>query len=358
MKNRRIFIAVVIIVVVGLMMVYSASNIWAGYKFNDSLYYIKRQGIFAVIGIMAMFVFSKIDYHLYQKNANKLLIGSFLLMILVLIPGLGSVRGGSRSWFNLGIISMQPSELFKIAMIFYSADYISNHYHELKKLRTSFKLLLILGFGFGLIMLQPDFGSGVVMCCSIIVMLIVTPFPFKFFIMLGVVGIIGIIIMIASAPYRLARIVAFLNPFADPLGSGFQIIQSLYAIAPGGILGVGFNNSIQKHFYLPEPQTDFIFAIFLEEFGLLGGILLISLYGYLFINILNQALRVKDLFGCFLMIGIISMIGIQTLINLGVVVGLFPVTGVTLPLMSYGGSSLTITLIAIGIVLNILKSTY
>lgn len=160
MKRRRVVVTVLIIVIIGLMMVYSASNIWAGYKFNDSLYYIKRQGIFAVIGIIAMFVFSKIDYHIYQKNANKLLIGSFILMILVLIPGIGAVRGGSRSWFNLGIISLQPSELFKIAIIIYSANYINNHYHELKKLKASLKLLLILGLGFGLIMLQPDFGSG------------------------------------------------------------------------------------------------------------------------------------------------------------------------------------------------------
>ena len=330
MKSKRVVILVMTIVFIGLMMVYSASNIWAGYKFNDSLYYIKRQALFAVIGIIAMFIFSKIDYHIYQKNANKILIFCFILMILVLIPGLGSVRGGSRSWFNLGIISLQPSELFKIAIIIYSASYISNHYHELKKLKANIKLLVVLSLGFGLIMLQPDFGSGFVMVFSIIVMLIVSPFPFKYFIMLGILGVIGIVLMIISAPYRLARIVAFLNPFADPLGSGFQIIQSLYAIAPGGILGVGFNNSVQKHFYLPEPQTDFIFAIYLEEFGLIGGIFLVGLYGYLFITVFNQAMKVKDLFGSFLMIGIISMIGIQTLINLGVVVGLFPVTGVAL----------------------------
>ena len=330
MKSKRVVILVMTIVFIGLMMVYSASNIWAGYKFNDSLYYIKRQALFAVIGIIAMFIFSKIDYHIYQKNANKILIFCFILMILVLIPGLGSVRGGSRSWFNLGIISLQPSELFKIAIIIYSASYISNHYHELKRLKASIKLLVVLSLGFGLIMLHPYFGSGFVMVCSIIVMLIVSPFPFKYFIMLGILGVIGIVLMIISAPYRLARIVAFLNPFADPLGSGFQIIQSLYAIAPGGILGVGFNNSVQKHFYLPEPQTDFIFAIYLEEFGLIGGIFLVGLYGYLFITVFNQAMKVKDLFGSFLMIGIISMIGIQTLINLGVVVGLFPVTGVTL----------------------------
>ena len=329
MKRNRVVIIVITIVLIGLAMVYSASNIWAGYKYNDSLYYIKRQVIFAIIGIVLMLVVSRIDYHIYQKYANKLLIGTFLLMLFVFILELASDRGGSRSWFNLGVISLQPSELFKIAMIIYSANYISNHYHQLKKIKASWKLLIILFLGFGLIMMQPDFGSGVVMVCSIIVMIIVSPFPFKYFVMLGIVGVIGIVLMIISAPYRLQRIVAFLNPFADPLGSGFQIIQSLYAIAPGGILGVGYNNSIQKHFYLPEPQTDFIFAIFLEEFGLIGGIILVGLYGYLFITVFNQAMKVKDLFGSFLMIGIISMIGIQTLINLGVVVGLFPVTGVT-----------------------------
>jgi len=356
MRDRKIVNIVLIIVSIGLLMVYSASNIWAQYKFDDSFYYIKRQGLFAVIGLIGMFVVSNIDYHVYEKHYKKLLIGTLLLLILVLIPGIGSVRGGSRSWFNFGIISLQPSELFKLAMIIYAAHYISEYYHELKKLKNAMPLLFILALGFGLIMLQPDFGSAMVMACSIIIMLIVTPFPFKYFVGLGVLGVLGIVVMIISAPYRLARITAYLDPFADPLGSGFQMIQSLYAIGPGGLLGVGFNNSIQKHFYLPEPQTDFIFAIFCEEFGLIGGAILIGLYGYLIYYVLKISSQTKDLFGCFLMIGIISLIGVQTLINLGVVVGLFPVTGVTLPLMSYGGSSLTITLIAIGILLNISKS--
>lgn len=357
MKDKKITSIVLIIVMIGLLMVYSASNIWAQYKFNDSLFYIKRQALFAVIGIIGMFVVSKIDYHIYQKHYKKILVGSIVLLILVLIPGIGSVRGGSRSWFNLGVISLQPSELFKIAMIIYTAHFISENYHKLKKLKNNIRLLLVLGLGFALIMGQPDFGSAIVMACSIVIMLIVSPFPFKYFMMLGGVGVVGIVLMVISAPYRLERIVAYLNPFADPLGSGFQMIQSLYAIGPGGLMGVGFNNSIQKHFYLPEPQTDFIFAIFCEEFGLLGGATLIALYGYLIYYVLKISSHTKDLFGCFLMIGIISLVGVQTLINLGVVVGLFPVTGVTLPLMSYGGSSLTITLIAIGILLNISKST-
>lgn len=350
-------IVVLSIVTIGLVMVYSASNIWAEYKFDDALFYAKRQALFVVLGIIGMIVFSKIDYHVYQRNYQKILLGGFLLLILVLIPGIGSVRGGSRSWFSFGAFSLQPSELFKIALIIYAANFMSEHYHEVKRLKRCWKLFLVVGLGFALIMGQPDFGSGVVMVCSIVVMLIVSPFPFKYFVMLGMLGVVGIVLMILAAPYRMERITAFLDPFADPLGSGFQMIQSLFAIGPGGILGAGFNQSIQKHFYLPEPQTDFIFAIYLEEFGMIGGMVLVGLYGYFISLGLKLAKECKDIFGCFLMIGIVSLIGIQTLINLGVVVGLLPVTGVTLPLMSYGGSSLTITLIAVGILLNISKSS-
>lgn len=357
MQYRKIQFVVFLIVCIGLCMVYSASNIWAVHKFGDALYYIKRQLFFAVVGLLLMFIVSKVDYHLYQRHCKKILLSCFVLLVLVLIPGVGSVRGGSRSWFDFGLVSFQPSEVFKIAIIMYGANYLSVHYHQVKKLKKCLPLLVVLGFGFLAIMGQPDFGSATVMACAVIVMLIVSPFPFKYFIGLGVAGVIAIIGMILSAPYRLERITAYLNPFADPLGSGFQMIQSLYAIGPGGIAGVGFNNSIQKHFYLPEPQTDFIFAIYCEEFGLLGGVFLLFLYAYLIYTCLQMARFCNDLFGCFLAIGIISLIGIQTLINLGVVVGLFPVTGVTLPLMSYGGSSLTITLVAIGIMLNISKQS-
>lgn len=356
MKKRKILLIVFIILSIGLLMVYSSSHIWAQYKENDSFYYFKRQAIFVIVGLLLLFFFSKIDYHLYQKHSLKIIILATILLVLVLIPGVGIVRGGSRSWFNLGLFALQPSEIYKIALIIYVSDYISHHYHQMKKLRYCLKPLIVMGIGFFLIMLQPDFGSGFVMCCSILLMIIITPFPFRYIVFLGLSGILMIILMIISAPYRMKRIFAFLDPFQDPLGSGFQMIRSLYAIGPGGILGSGFDQSIQKHFYLPEPQTDFIFAIYLEEFGFIGGILLILLYAYLFITCFNYAKKVDDLFGSFLMIGMTSMIGIQTIINLGVVVGLFPVTGVTLPLMSYGGTSLLVTLIEIGIMYNIIKS--
>ena len=356
MKTKKIIILTLIIIIFGLINVYSSSHIWALYKYDDSFYYIKRQAIFACIGIVAMYVTSRIDYHLYKKYYKQIVIGCFLLLVLVLIPGLGVVRGGSRSWFNFGFFALQPSELFKIGMIIFAAVYIEKNYYHMKKLKYSLKLLGVMGLGFLLIMLQPDFGSGVVMACSIVVMIIVSPFPFIYFVILGCLGVVGIVLMILSAPYRMERILSFLDPFQDPLGSGFQAIQSLYAIGPGGLLGVGFDKSIQKHFYLPEPQTDFIFAIVAEEYGFIGGVVLIGLYLSLFKTVLKVSQNVEDLFGSLLMIGIISMIGIQTLINLGVVVGLFPVTGVTLPLMSYGGTSLTITLMSIGILINISKS--
>ena len=239
------------------------------------------------------------------------------------------VRGGSRSWFNLGIFALQPSEVFKIAIIIYSAFYIEKNYRSMKKLKISLKLIVKIGLGFLLIMLQPDFGSGVVMVCGVLVMIIISPFPFRYFMGLGILGVMGLIGMIVSAPYRLKRILSFINPFLDPLGSGFQAIQALYAIVPGGLVGVGFNNSIQKHFYLPEPQTDFIFAIFAEEFGFIGGCFLILLYLYLFYTVIQVAMNCDDLFGSFLCIGLVSVIAVQTIINLGVVVGLLPVTGQT-----------------------------
>ena len=353
MKKRKILLIVFIILSIGLLMVYSSSHIWAQYKENDSFYYFKRQAIFVIVGLLLLFFFSKIDYHLYQKHSLKIIILATILLVLVLIPGVGIVRGGSRSWFNLGLFALQPSEIYKIALIIYVSDYISHHYHQMKKLRYCLKPLIVMGIGFFLIMLQPDFGSGFVMCCSILLMIIITPFPFRYIIFLGLSGILMIILMIISAPYRMKRIFAFLDPFQDPLGSGFQMIQSLYAIGPGGILGSGFDQSIQKHFYLPEPQTDFIFSIISEELGILGILIVAFLFIIIFHRCIKIAINCDNLFGKYLVFGITFQMAFQTLLNLAVVVGLVPITGVTLPFLSYGGSSLILSLVSIGIILNV-----
>lgn len=202
-------------------------------------------------------------------------------------------------------------------------------------------------------MLEPDFGTGMVIVCSLIGLIFISGTDISIFIKIGVVGIIGIVVLVLIAPYRLDRILSFLNPWSDPLGSGFQMIQSLYAIGPGGLLGFGLFNSRQKHFYLPEPQTDFIFSIISEEFGFVGCMVLIGLFVYLFYNIVRKAINETDLFGKYLIFGLLFLLMFQTILNLSVVVGLVPVTGVTLPFISYGGSSLVISMISIGIILNI-----
>ena len=326
-----LFISVVLISVFGLIMVYSSSYVWASYKFNDSFKFVKNQGVFFIIGILLMFIISKINYKIYFRKSNFIFIFCLICLVLVLIPGLGTVRNGSRSWFGIGSFGIQPSEFTKLSLIIFTSKYLVNNE---KLLDSVFKgVLPILGcllLVFGLIMLQPDFGTGMIIVMSIIGLLFVGGVKFKFFLKLGLVGVLGIVGLILMAPYRLKRILSFLNPWADPLGSGFQIIQSLYAIGPGGLFGYGFLNSRQKHFYLPEPQTDFIFSIISEELGFLGVLIVSSIFLFIFYRCIKISLNTKDLFGKYLSFGLSFMIIFQTILNLCVVIGLVPVTGVTI----------------------------
>ena len=335
-------------------MIYSASYIWAEYKFNDPFKFVKHQGLFFIIGIIMMLITSRIPYKVYFEKANTLLLISIILLILVIIPGIGTVRNGSRSWFGIGSFGIQPSEFAKLTLIIFTSKYLTKNEKNLKYIKKG--VLPILGIVilvFGLIMLQPDFGTGMIILVSIIGLLFVSGVDFKFFIRLGLIGVVGIVLLIAIAPYRLERILSFLNPWSDPLGSGFQIIQSLYAIGPGGLFGQGFMNSRQKHFYLPEPQTDFIFSIISEEFGFLGILIVATLFTIIIFKGFKIAQNSGDKFAKFLAFGITFGLAFQAILNLMVVVGLIPVTGVTLPFLSYGGSSLLITLISMGVLLNI-----
>ena len=347
--RKRFSFFIFVVLIMGVIQVYSASMMWAEYKYQDGMYFFKRQFIFMIIGIMCYFFFSKIDVRKIEKAHGLFLFISFILMILVLIPGIGVKRNGSRSWFQLASFYIQPSEFLKVTMIFSSASFLSKK-KRVDSLFDIFYVIIIVGIGFVLIMLQPDFGSGIVMVCSIVVLVFTAGCPIRYFVYGGLVGVFGLVGLIISAPYRLERITSFLNPWKDPLGSGFQIIQSLYAIAPGGLFGRGFNSSIQKQFYLPEPQTDFIFAIFCEEYGFIGSIILLFFYFMIIYNGIMIANHAKSSFESYMIIGIISLFAIQVSINLGVVVGLFPVTGVTLPLFSYGGSSLVVILSMLGMV--------
>lgn len=350
---------IIVISLFGILMIYSSSYVWALYKFNDAYKFVKTQAIFLIVSYILMYVTLKIPYTNYLNKSNIIFIICTILLILVLIPGIGTVRNGSRSWFGIGGFGIQPSEFTKLGMIIFTSKYLAFNEKSLKDIKKGLlPILSTLILVFGLIMLQPDFGTGVIIVMSIIGLLFISGVPMGFFIKLGLLGLLGVVGLIIAAPYRMKRIVSFLNPWSDPLGSGFQIIQSLYAIGPGGLLGLGFGNSIQKHFYLPEPQTDFIFAIISEEFGFMGILFVSSIFLLIIYRGFRIAINCQNKFGKYLAFGITFQLSFQCLLNLMVVVGLIPVTGVTLPFLSYGGSSLLITMFSMSILLNISKYNY
>lgn len=354
--SKILLIAVIIISLFGTLMIYSSSYVWAEYKFNDPYKYLKSQALFLILGYIVMFIIAKFPYQKYKKLSNIIFFICLGMLILVLIPGIGTIRNGSRSWFGIGSLGIQPSEFTKIGLIIFTSKYLSNNTKDLKNIKKGvLPILGVLFLVFALIMLEPDFGTGVVIVITIIALLFISGVKMNFFIKLGILGLLGVAILVIIAPYRMERIVSFINPWSDPLGSGFQIIQSLYAIGPGGLLGLGLGNSVQKHFYLPEPQTDFIFSIISEEFGFMGVLIVSSLFITIIYYGFKIAMNCEDYFGKYLAFGITFGLAFQTMLNLMVVVGLIPVTGVTLPFLSYGGSSLLISLISIGILLNINK---
>ena len=355
-ERRNILIISIILIFIGLLTIYSSSYVWATYKFHNKYHYLIYQTIFVIFGFIVLKIIQKIDISFLKKNINKFLLIGIVLLILVVIPGIGVVRNGSRSWFSLGPFSFQPSEIIKIILFIYTAKYLEKYHYKINKIKdTLLPLLIMLGTVILLVMLEPDFGSSMIIILSVLSMIFISGLKYKFFSYIGIIGLILITIIIIFAPYRLARIVSFLNPWTDPLGSGYQIIQSLYAIGPGGLFGHGLFNSRQKYFYLPEPQTDFIFSIFCEELGFVAAFIVIALFVLLLYNMYKVSAKQSNLFYKFLSFGIFASLAIQTAMNLCVVVGLVPVTGVTLPFFSYGGSSLLTTLISVGIVLNIAK---
>lgn len=339
---------------VGLIMVYSASAVGATYKFDDAFYFAKRQLLFAGLGVLAMFFFMNIHYWTWRSWSKILLILCFALLILVIIPGVGRVRGGASSWLGVGAFSIQPSEFMKMGMIIFLAKFLSEHQKFVTTVKKGLVPSLSLVFlAFGLIMLQPDLGTGTVLVITCMMMIYVAGARIKHFMFLGAVGLVGFAGLIISAPYRIQRITSFMDPWSDQLGSGFQIIQSLYAIGPGGLLGFGLGQSRQKFQYLPEPHTDFIFSIVSEELGFIGAVFVLLLFTLLLWRGIRIAIGAPDLYGSLLAVGIVGMIAVQVMINIAVVTGLMPVTGITLPLLSYGGSSLTLILCSIGVLLNI-----
>ncbi len=338
-------------------MVYSSSMIWAKYKTGSSEYFLIRQLIFFLLGLAAYFFIIKVDSIFYQRYKNLILIVSIILLIIVLIPNIGIVRGGARSWIGFGDFSFQPTEIIKLSLIIFTANYLEKNKEDITKLSSLLPILVVILLVFGLIMLEPDFGTGFILTLTLLSMILISGVKKSYTFMAIILGVFGFLGLIISAPYRLQRIFAYLDPYEDPLGAGFQIIQSFYAISPNGFFGRGLFKSFQKYYFLPEPQTDFIYSIIVEELGFIGGVFIIVLFIVLFYNGLLIAIKAKTLFQTYLASGIVLSIFIQFFINIGVVIGLLPVTGVTLPFLSYGGSSLIMNFIMMGILVNICNNS-
>lgn len=348
-----IIFATLFLLGIGIVMVYSASAIVAQKPpFSDPYFFAKRQLIFALLGITSMYVMMNIDYWVWKKWAKTGFFVSVGLLVLVLLIGIEV--NGSKSWLGLGAFGIQPGEFAKLGVTAFLARWLSDNQKQIvlftKGLMPAFAIPVVC---FGMIMLQPDLGTGTVLMGTAVLMIFAAGARIIHFVGLGMLGISGFVGLILSAPYRMDRITSFIDPWSDPLKTGYQIIQSLYAIGPGGLLGLGLGQSRQKHLYLPEPYNDFIFSILAEELGFIGGSLVLLLFLLLLWRGMRTAITAPDLFGNLLALGIIGMIAIQVVINVGVVTGMFPVTGITLPFLSYGGSSLTLMLTGVGVLLNI-----
>lgn len=351
-----IFFTVIALLGFGVIMVYSSSAVSAYVNFNDSYYFLKRQIVWAALGIAAMLVTMNMEYHVWKRFAKPLLAVTLLLLILVLIPGLGKVVNGARRWLGFGSLYLQPSEFAKLSMVLFSASSLAfcqeRITHFVKGLLPQLVILLVV---FGLILKEPDLGTALAIGGTVFILLFTAGAKMTHLIGLGIIGIVGIIGAIIAEPYRLKRLFAFSDPWADPLNSGYHIIQSLYALGSGGIFGVGLGRSREKFLYLPEPHTDFIFAILGEEFGFIGTFTVIVLFFLFAWRGFRVAVSAPDIYGSILAAGLTTMIILQALMNVAVVTASMPVTGIPLPFISFGGSALIFTLAGVGILLNISK---
>lgn len=360
MREIRISILVItsILIAVGIVMVYSASAIHAHETLKDSLFFLKRHLLYLFIGILSTLIVMSIDCKQLQRHSRSLLFISLALLVLVLIPKIGYEAGGARRWFRFWIFSFQPSEAAKVCIIIYLADFLSRKGTRIKNFFTGFlPPTLILGVFLGLILLEPDLGTafliGVVGC----IMFFVTGSRIQHLLYMALTALPFLYLAIFSTTYRRNRILVFLNPWRDPRGSGFQMIQSFLALGSGGLLGVGLGQSKQKLFYLPASHTDFIFSIIGEELGLLGTFSILVLFFALCIQGMRIVARCDNNFGKLAGLGIVSMITIEALIHIGVSIGALPTKGLPLPFISYGGSSLIFHMVAIGILLNIARES-
>ncbi len=350
-----LFLTVLALTSIGIVMVYSASSVASQAQFHDSAWFLKRQLMYAAVGLVAMSVAWRLHFEKLRRITLPLLAVTCVTLTLVLIPHVGRVAGGARRWLSLGgPLNFQPAELAKLALILYLANFLANRGERTREFGAGVvPPLLVLGVLALPILKQPDLGSVLILAMITFVMLFVGGARIVHLMMIATAAFPAVLVVIARAGYRSQRLLAFLDPWRDPRGSGFHIIQSLLALGSGGVLGLGLGHSKQKFFYLPERHTDFIFAIIGEELGLVGTATVIFLFLLLAIWGYRLASRAPDRYSALLVSGLTTMLVGQAVLNIGVVSGSLPITGVPLPFISFGGSSLVLSCIAVGILLNI-----
>ena len=352
-SDKWLFLATLALVCVSVVMVYSASAVVALERYQQPYYFVTRQVMWALLGLALLSMIMRIDYRTYR---NEQVIWAGLIVVAVLLVAVLFSRpiNGSRRWFGLGGFGIQPSELAKMAAIFFTAFVLDRRMHRINDVKYALApIALVVGGLAGLILVEPDFGTAVALSVVVAAMVMAAGLSYRYIVGLALVALPAAYVVLMSADYRRRRWLAFLNPWADPLGDGYHIIQSLIAVGSGGVFGRGLMGGIQKLFYLPEPQTDFIFAVIAEELGLIGATLVVACFGVIAWRGLRAATTAPDRFGAFLALGITTMVVAQAFVNLSVVLGLMPTKGIPLPLVSNGGSSLLVNLAAIGVLLNI-----
>lgn len=352
--DHTILLLAVVLTCFGVVMVYSSSSIMAAKKYSDGFFFLKRQGFYAFLGLVLMAGMMHFDYHKLRKLAVPLLFICAVLLVLVFVPGVGTRAGGASRWIRMPGFSLQPSELAKLGLVIFMAHSLAKKGEKIRTLKVGFMpYMVLLALLLGLVLAQPDLGGAATMGAVSLCMLLVAGTRWRHLMSVVVLALPFLYFLVMNVDYRRRRIMAFLNPWDDPTDTGFQIIQSWIAFGTGGWLGNGLGEGKQKLFFLPEAHTDFIFSVVGEELGFAGVLVTTAIFLLLVLRGIRTALHAPDDFGRNLAFGLTVLIGLEAFTNIAVVLGMLPTKGLALPFLSYGGTSLVCTLLAIGILLNI-----
>ncbi len=356
--DTAILLLAVVLTCLGVVMVYSSSAIMAAKSHGDGFFFLKRQGMFAVLGFLVMAGAMHIDFRTWRRLTVPGLILALLLLAAVLLPGVGSSAGGAARWIRFPGFSVQPAEVAKLALVFYLAHSLVRKKDKLRSFKLGFlPYMLVLGVMLGMLLAQPDLGSAMTIAGVAMMMLLVAGARPSYLISVALLALPVLYLAVMRVDYRRQRIMTFLDPWNDPYNTGFQIIQSWTAFGLGGLFGQGLGEGKQKLFYLPEAHTDFIFSVIGEELGFAGVLVISAMFLVLALRGIRTAVHVPDDYGRLLAFGLTFLLGLEAFVNMGVVLGLLPTKGLALPFLSYGGTSLLTTLFAIGVLLNISAHT-